>query len=130
MDRTESKGLVAVLQALQDYYDFKPSLGKDHYEEGLMMTAQRLALLKQRVLGRSHQAQKVVKQGQRIFMTTLPIYDVQTQIPDANVEEKPFISQNAVMLTKDDVWSDDDDQPKKKKIRAFKIKSVDSQEQP
>lgn len=29
------------------------------------------------------------------------------------------------MLTKDDVWSDDDEQPKKKKIRAFKIKSVE-----
>ena len=40
-------------------------------------------------------------------------------------ETQPFISQNAVMLTKDDVWSDDDEQPKKKKIRAFKIKSVE-----
>lgn len=61
-------------------------------------------------------------------MTTLPIYNIQTQIPEVNVEEKPFISQNAVMLTKDDVWSDDDEQPKKKKIRAFKIKSADPQE--
>ena len=42
-----------------------------------------------------------------------------------NVETEPFVSQNAVMLTKDDVWSDDDEQPKKKKIRAFKIKSAD-----
>ena len=55
IDRNENKGIVAILQALYDYYDFKPSLGRDHYEEELMMTAEKLASLKRRVLGRYHQ---------------------------------------------------------------------------
>ena len=41
----ENKGLLAIIVALWEYYDFAPSLAKDQYEETLIMSSQKLLLL-------------------------------------------------------------------------------------